>query len=99
MTRDGWVRGIDANGKPVELTKEQNSDLKTPHCTAEMIYQARVADGDYHDNMDSETFLAWVEFRLFPTLRQKYPGKRFWCILDNADFHKAKTGNGFQCRV
>ena len=65
MTRD------QKTGQPIQLTPEQNSDLKTPHLTAEMIYEAKRAEGDYHDNMDSPTYLAWLEFRLFPTLRDK----------------------------
>ena len=34
--------------------------------------------------MDSDTYLAWLEFRLFPTLRALYPGKRIIAIKDNA---------------
>ena len=63
-----------------------------------MIFPAKVAHGDYHANMDSDTFLAWVEFRLFPTLRQKYPGKRHFFVLDNADYHKAKQGLDGGCQ-
>lgn len=92
MTKDDPVVSRDANGKPIVLTDTQSSDLKTVYLTAEMIYQAGKADGDYHDNMDSDTFLAWLEFRLLPTLRSKYPSKRFFFVLDNASYHKEKTG-------
>jgi hypothetical protein len=92
MTKDGPAVVRDGNGRPLELTELQNADLKTPYLTAEMIYQAGKADGDYHDNMDSPTYLAWLEFRLFPTLRHLYPGKRFFLVLDNASYHKEKVG-------
>lgn len=92
MTRDGPVVTLDASGAPLKLTKEQSADLKTPYATAEMIYEAGKSDGDYHDNMDSATFLAWLQFRLFPTLRVLFPGKRYLFILDNAKYHKARVG-------
>ena len=44
--------------------------------------------------MDSDTYLKWLEFRLLPTLRQLYPGKRYIFVLDNAKYHKVKVGNG-----
>jgi hypothetical protein len=92
MTADGPVVTFDLSGAPLKLTKEQSSDLKTPYLTAEMIYEAKKAEGDYHDNMDSPTYLAWLQFRLLPTLRVLYPGKRYLFILDNAKYHKARKG-------
>ena len=90
LTKDGPVVVIDdETGERVELTEAQNADLSTPYLTAEMIYEARKAEGDYHDNMDSPTYLKWLEFRLFPTLRKLYPGKRIIAIKDNASYHKA----------
>jgi hypothetical protein len=79
LTKDGPVVCRDADGNYIE-----NADLKTRHCTAERIYEAKKAEGDYHDSMDSDTYLAWLEFRLFPTLRALYPGKRIIAIKDNA---------------
>ena len=92
MTKGGPVVSRDQHGNPLELTDIQNADLKTVQLTAEMIYQAGKAEGDYHDNMDSATFLAWLEYRLFPTLRHLYPGTRYILVLDNASYHKEKVG-------
>ena len=96
LTKDGPVVCRDADGNYIELTEAQNADLKTAHRTAEMIYEAKKAEGDYHDSMDSDTYLAWLEYRLFPTLRALYPGKRIIAIKDNASYHKAhpKRPNG-----
>ena len=55
----------DADGNYIELTEAENADLKTAHRTAEMIYEAKKAEGDYHDSMDSSTYLAWRSF-VFP---------------------------------
>ena len=93
LTKNGWVVTRDADGKPIVLTPHQNADLKRPYLTAEMLFAAKSSQGDYHDNMDSDTYLAWLEFRLFPTLRKLYPGKRFFLWLDNAKYHKARRGH------
>jgi hypothetical protein len=91
MTKYGPVVTFDESDKPLNLSKTQNSDLKTPALTAEMIYEAGKADGDYHDNMDSDTYLSWLRMRLLPTLRSLFPGKRFFFILDNAGYHKTRA--------
>ena len=39
--------------------------------------------GDYHDNMDGDMFMKWVEERLVPTVRAKYPGKAVYLVMDN----------------
>jgi hypothetical protein len=93
MTQAGWVTTDGPDGRPLLLTNKQMSNLKQPFETAEMLFMAKAASGDYHDNMDSATYLAWLEFRLFPTLRKKFPGKRYFLWLDNAKYHKTKRGN------
>ena len=75
----------DADGNYIELTEAENADLKTAHRTAEMIYEAKKAEGDYHDSMDSSTYLAWRSFVFSSTLRALYPGKRIIAIKDDDD--------------
>ena len=41
--------------------------------TTETIWPADTHTGDYHDNMRSDIFLKWVDERLIPTFKQKYP--------------------------
>jgi len=49
--------------------------------------------GDYHANMDSDTYIAWIRHRALPTLRVTHPGKRVYFYLDNARYHKRKRGH------
>ena len=93
LTKHGWVVTLDENGDPIQLDKRQDSDLKHEYLTAEMIFPAKSSKGDYHDNMDSPTYLAWLTNRCHPTLRKLFPGKRFFYWLDNARYHKSKRGH------
>ena len=45
LTKDGPVVCPDADGNYIELTEAENADLKTRHCTAERIYEAKKAEG------------------------------------------------------
>ena len=92
MTRHGWVTTRGPDGAPLKLSKAESSDLKTVRLTAEMVYEANASLGDYHDNMDSATFISWLRMRFFPTMRHNHPGKRFFLVLDNAKVHKAREG-------
>ena len=48
--------------------------------TTEMIFRAKFATKhhvrDYHDTMDSEFFMYWVQNRLVPAFEQRYPAKK-----------------------
>ena len=57
-----------------------------------LLFQAQKSSGDYHENIDSEKFMAWVKGQMVPALRRlRKPGQdlhvRF--ILDNAPYHLA----------
>ena len=67
LTRAGWVRAKNDDGSYVKLTEAEGKDLQTDRLTAELIFEAKKADGDYHDSMDSETFIKWVKHRLLLT--------------------------------
>lgn len=59
--------------------------------SAELVFPARKGShGDYHKNMDYDTFLKWVMNRLFPAFEKKYPGKKLIAVMDNAPYHVAK---------
>lgn len=99
LTRAGWVRAKNDDGSYVKLTEAEGKDLQTDRLTAELIFEAKKADGDYHDSMDSETFIKWVKHRLLPTLRKLFPGKRYFFVLDNAKYHKARLmKDGKMCK-
>ena len=47
--------------------------------------------GDYHDNMDSDTFTKWVEGKLVPIFERRYPGKKMELVADNAPYHHKRA--------
>ncbi|CAN0285249.1 unnamed protein product, partial [Ectocarpus fasciculatus] len=63
-------------------------EIKTEE-TAEMIYPAgeKSADADYHKNMDADTFMKWMEHRLVPAFKRRYPDKQMILVMDNAAYH------------
>lgn len=68
--------------------------------TTEMIFRAKFATKnhvrDYHDTMDATFFMYWVQNRLVPAFRLKYPGKKCILVLDNAPYHHAMVKDGFR---
>jgi hypothetical protein len=96
ITRDGPLCERDAQGKPVD-DLQWNKD--TPHLketkdrkegdlyTCETLWIATSKSGDYHDNMDSDMFMQWVQHRLLTTFDKLYPGKRMVLVCDNAPYH------------
>ena len=55
--------------------------------SCELLWIAQSHSGDYHDNMNSDMFMKWVEERLVPTFQRKYPGKKMILVADNAPYH------------
>jgi hypothetical protein len=45
---------------------------------------------DYHKNMNSSLFLAWINNRFIPAFNHNFPGKKCILILDNAPYHHVK---------
>jgi len=85
ITKDGVLAHPDA---------EPSDNLEETCESASIVTSKLSADGfqpeDYHDTMNGERFLAWVENRLFPAFNKLYEGKKMVLILDNASFHKSK---------
>ena len=71
-----------------------------PHPTTEMIFRAKYATKnkvrDYHDTMDGDFFMYWVENRLVPAFETRFPGKKMILILDNAPYHHSLVADGFR---
>ena len=79
------------------------SDLKwkgnTPHpeprtdgkLTAETLWLSQSHTGDYHDNMNSEIFMKWVELKLVPLFEGLYPCKKMILVADNAPYHHKRA--------
>ena len=43
--------------------------------------------GDYHDNMNSDMFMKWVQEKLVTIFKLKYPGKKMTLVADNVPYH------------
>jgi hypothetical protein len=59
--------------------------------TAECLWLSSSATGDYHDNMNSEMFMLWVEQRLVPSFEKQNPGRKMCLIADNAPYHHKRV--------
>ena len=60
-----------------------------------MIFQSKKALGDYHENMDGDMFLKWLENRLFPTFRALFGRRKLVLVLDNAPYHHVHPEDSF----
>ena len=68
------------------------------YCTAEMVFRAKSSRGDYHDNMDTDVFMMWIDRRLLPAFRAKFgPDMTCVIVLDNAPYHHGRCEDGFFC--
>eukprot|EP00903_Cladosiphon_okamuranus_P012038 g11303.t1 len=64
--------------------------------TAEFLWQAKLANGDYHAAMTDSMFMEWLERRLSPAYNAvpDFKGKKMILVLDNASYH-----HGFDVEV
>lgn len=84
------------DGLPIDDIKWSGN---TPHphlrddgCrTAECLWLSSSSTGDYHDNMNSEMFMLWVQERLVPAFEKQNPGRRMCLIADNAPYHHKRV--------
>ena len=92
ITKDGPLCETDKAGIPVDDLKWSGD---TPHpepradgkLTCELLWLANSSTGDYHDNMNSNMFMKWVQEKLVPTFDRLHPGKKMLLICDNAPYH------------
>lgn len=77
--------GGGARGSAVGPTRLVISEEKT----AEMLFPAgKKKSEDYHENMDCNVFMRWLEKRLWSTFKAMYgEDKKIILILDNAAYH------------
>ena len=84
------------DGLPIDDLKWNGN---TPHptlrddgCrTAECLWLSSSSTGDYHDNMNSEMFMLWVQERLVPSFEKQNPGRKMCLIADNAPYHHKRV--------
>jgi hypothetical protein len=68
---------------PKDFEKRDDNEL----LTCELLWVSSSSTGDYHDNMNSEMYMKWVEEKLVPTFEKLHPGKKMLLIQDNAPYH------------
>jgi transposase len=90
MTNDGMLE--------VEGVEPSNILTELYHSCA-LIFNEVCIDGitpaDYHDTINGEKFIGWIQQRLLPTFKQCYPGKKMYLVLDNAKYHHHRGPDWF----
>ena len=90
MTKDGMLE--------VEGVEPSNILTELYHSCA-LIFNEVCVDGitpaDYHDTINGEKFIGWIQQRLIPTFQKIYPGKKMYLVLDNAKYHHHRGPDWF----
>ena len=90
MTKDGLLE--------VEGVEPSNILTELYHSCA-LIFDEVCVDGitpaDYHNTINGEKFIGWIQQRLLPTFSKKYPGKKMYLVLDNAKYHHHRGPDWF----
>ena len=91
ITPEGPLCERDNDGYPVSnLTWKRDTPHPDKNCgklTCETLWLAESHKGDYHDNMNSDIFVKWIDESLFPTFQKLHPGKKMVLVCDNAPYH------------
>jgi len=90
MTKDGLLE--------VEGVEPSNILTELYHSCA-LIFDEVCMDGvtpaDYHDTINGDKFIGWMQQRLFPTVQKLNPGKKMYLVLDNAKYHHHRGPDWF----
>lgn len=81
MTKDGMLEMPDA---------DVSNDLTNVELSCEFVFQSAGVNDDYHTGINSSKWVAWLNNRLIPTFKARYPGKKCTLVLDNARYHHAR---------
>ncbi len=90
MTKDGLleVAGVEPSNILTEL-----------YHSCALIFNEVCVDGitpaDYHDTINGEKYIGWIQTRLLPTFNKIYPGKKMYLVLDNAKYHHHRGPDWF----
>ena len=75
-------------GHPLSSVAQNNSEDRL---TCKTLWVADSSTVDYHDNMNSNMFMQWVERCLIPTFNKLHPSKKMILILDNAPYRHTRA--------
>lgn len=90
MTKDGLLE--------IEGVEPSNILTELYHSCALIFNEVCVDDitpADYHDTINGEKFIGWIQMRLLPTFQKLYPGKKMVLVLDNAKYHHHRGPDWF----
>ena len=54
--------------------------------TCEYLFLKK-STGDYHGMIKNQNFMEWVDEKLIPTFKARFPDKKMILVLDNAPYH------------
>ena len=83
MGKDGLLHA-PRRGRSASLPTNVLSDIDF---TCEVIFKGTIDSEDYHKNMDGTTLMNWINNRLIPSFKRRYPNKKLILVLDNASYH------------
>jgi hypothetical protein len=91
MTKDGLLE--------VEGVEPSNILTEMYHSCALIFDEVcvdNITPADYHDTINGEKFIGWMQQRLLPTFRAKYGDKmKMYLVLDNAKYHHHRGPDWF----
>lgn len=83
--REGWFKAKENRAKKI---KPGEADFEmSDEQTAEFLWQAKLATGDYHNAMTDGMFMQWLKHRLTPAFDAQFKNKKMFLVLDNASYH------------
>lgn len=83
--REGWFKAKENRAKKI---KPGEADfVMSDEQTAEFLWQAKLATGDYHNAMTDGMFMQWLKHRLTPAFDAQFKNKKMFLVLDNASYH------------
>lgn len=89
-TENGLLVGNGSDGKRA-APPATGPGASATYPTAEWVWQTNDEnkDPDYHNHVTADTIVQYFERRLFPAVRQLFPGRRVIVVLDNSRNHTA----------
>ena len=74
ISKDGFIASKAADGSYIRETALEG-DLKS-ETTSEWIWPAKGSSKDYHEQMDGDGFMDWLQYRFVPAFDEKYNPNR-----------------------
>ena len=92
MTKDGLLE--------VEGVEPSNILTELYHSCALIFNEVcvdNITPADYHDTINGEKFIGWIQQRLVPTFQRVYPGKKMYLVLSATEASEAHHSGRRSC--